>query len=77
MIFGGIGAVIGVVVVLLLAKQNRDNVNAQGGCPECGTPVPAVRNPTSIRQALWGGWTCQNCGTEMDRHGEQIAAPAK
>lgn len=47
----------------------RDDVNAKGGCPKCGTDVPAFRRPTSFQQALLGGWTCSECGTEMDRRG--------
>ena len=58
-------------VVLLAVKMQKD-VNAKGGCPECGEPVPVVRHPTSWRQALWGGWTCSACSTEMDRHGREL-----
>jgi hypothetical protein len=29
-----------------------------------------------LRQALWGGWTCSNCGTEMDRSGNQVGVEA-
>lgn len=43
-------------------------------CPTCGTQQPAYRNPTSFRQLIRGGWTCANCGTEMDRHGKAIDA---
>jgi hypothetical protein len=41
-------------------------------CPTCGTQQPAIRKPTSFRQAIWGGWTCAHCGTEIDRHGAAI-----
>lgn len=72
-----ISGITGVVVAMLLlfwAKKMRDDVNAKGGCPECGTPVPQFRRPTSLRQALWGGWTCANCSTEMDRLGNEVEA---
>jgi hypothetical protein len=62
-----------VVSVLLYAAWMRKRINDRGGCPECGTPVPATRVPTSRRQALWGGWTCENCGTEMDSSGNELA----
>ena len=65
-----VSVLIGVTAVLLLSVKMRNDVNAKGGCPKCGTPVPGVRTPTSLRQALWGGWTCAECGTEMDRKGE-------
>jgi hypothetical protein len=39
-------------------------------CPKCGEPVSlAPRVPKSLRQALWGGWTCKECGCEMDKWG--------
>jgi hypothetical protein len=41
-------------------------------CPACGTKQPAQRRPSSFRQLMWGGWTCANCGAEMDRHGKAI-----
>lgn len=71
----GISVVIGVVAVLLLSARMQNNVNAKGGCPECGTPVPRNRRPTSLRQVLWGGWTCSKCSTEMDRYGNEVAHP--
>ena len=46
-------------------------------CSECGTPIPAVRQPKNWREALWGGWTCRNCGCEFDRWGRLLSgAPA-
>jgi hypothetical protein len=41
-------------------------------CPTCGTQQPPIRTPKSFRQLVWGGWTCANCGTEIDRHGRAI-----
>ena len=41
-------------------------------CPTCGTKQPARRKPTSLRQLIWGGWTCATCGTEIDRNGTAI-----
>jgi hypothetical protein len=41
-------------------------------CPTCNTRQPARRKPTSLRQLMWGGWTCATCGTELDRHGDAI-----
>ena len=36
-------------------------------CPTCNKPFPFWRTPTSLNQALWGGWTCEHCGSETDR----------
>jgi hypothetical protein len=41
-------------------------------CPACGSPMPQVRQPKSLRQALWGGGTCGKCGCEMDKWGRLI-----
>jgi hypothetical protein len=41
-------------------------------CPTCATQQPVWRMPTSSRQALFGGWTCPQCGTEIDRKGEAL-----
>lgn len=71
MIIGVSIALTMVLIVAMAAKMQRD-VNAKGGCPECGLSVPMYRRPTSFRQALWGGWTCEKCGTEMDRRGDRL-----
>lgn len=41
-------------------------------CVDCGTPMPAIRKPTSWKQALWGGWTCPRCGSEYDRWSRKV-----
>ncbi|QDU27647.1 hypothetical protein ETAA8_27350 [Anatilimnocola aggregata] len=38
-------------------------------CPECQTPLPTLRIPASAAQAQWGGWTCHQCGCQMDKWG--------
>ncbi len=43
-------------------------------CPRCATPLNAVRKPSSMDEALWGGWTCPNCGCKVDRYGKERAA---
>lgn len=35
-------------------------------CVKCDEALPAVRTPTSMRQMMWGGWTCTACGAEMN-----------
>lgn len=34
--------------------------------------MPLVRRPTSLRQALAGGWTCRGCAVELDRVGRPL-----
>jgi len=68
--------IVGVLLVgiLLVAfgtvTKNRWGINTRHViCPACGSPMPQVRQPKSIRQALWGGFTCGKCGCEMDKWG--------
>ena len=42
-------------------------------CPACGAAFPAVHRPRNVRQAMWGGWTCEQCGAEFDRKLKPIA----
>jgi len=41
-------------------------------CPDCGKEQPKVRKPKNLRQAMWGGNTCTECGCEMDRFGKKV-----
>ena len=41
-------------------------------CPKCGTEQPKFRLPKGIKEALWGGWTCEKCGCKMDKYGNEI-----
>jgi hypothetical protein len=62
-----IGVLTGVSIIPVgLAQQTQE-------CPECGEPLPTIRKPSNWRQALWGGWSCPNCGSELDRWGRTIA----
>jgi transposase-like protein len=40
-------------------------------CPDCGQEQPMLRKPKSIREALFGGWTCEKCGCKMNKFGEK------
>jgi hypothetical protein len=76
LIFGNTGAAAQMLIPLasgILAFWLIGRVNlAAVKCPTCAAQQPALRKPTSISQTLWGGWTCANCGTEIDRHGKAI-----
>ncbi len=41
-------------------------------CPECGHILPAVRTPKNLRQFIWGGWTCSECGAEVTKLGKRL-----
>jgi ribosomal protein L37AE/L43A len=77
-----VGVIVGssvatVVIIMMWAASLQKRVNEKGGCPNCGMPVPMFRKPKSLRQALWGGWTCSRCSTEIDREGHKLLTPAK
>jgi hypothetical protein len=62
-----------VVVVYGTITKNRFGANLNDvHCPQCNTLQPKTRKATSWQQALWGGWTCKVCGTEMDKWGKQM-----
>ena len=72
---------ISIGVSILLLKIVVESIKGKGNwginanvpnCPDCDVKAPFVRTPTSIRQALWGGWTCSNCGCELDKWGKEI-----
>jgi len=41
-------------------------------CPNCGATQPKRRKPKNMREAMWGGSTCADCGCEMDKWGKKI-----
>ena len=45
-------------------------------CPCCNQAFPKARKPRSLREALWGGGTCTNCGCEVDKWGRRITTSA-
>ena len=67
---------LGVLVVLYgTVVKNRWGINLEPvSCPRCKTPLPALRKAGSLRQALWGGWTCPACGVGVDKWGREVAA---
>lgn len=63
-IAGGIAGGMAVFLMTLLAPPKK--------CPECGTPAPKRYKPANRRERFWGGWTCPQCGTEVDRKGRRV-----
>lgn len=59
------GGLAGGAAVKLMVK-----LQPQRHCPVCKVAVPKNRKPANVRQALFGGWHCQNCGADLDRKGQ-------
>ncbi|MBY0512580.1 MAG: hypothetical protein K2P78_01555 [Gemmataceae bacterium] len=88
--FAAASLVVFAVLFGLFALVVRDTVRRRGWwgvnvkglagaeCPRCGEPLPAVRKPKNRRQVLWGGWTCDECGCEIDKWGREVpGSPAE
>ena len=62
------------VVRRVWPKEGKWGINQRPvTCSQCGTPTPRFRKPANRRQMLWGGWTCQKCGVEIDKYGKLLA----
>ena len=60
--------------MLNFLKNSKLGVNLKEvNCPKCGKAQPKVRKPKNLKQAMWGGYTCENCGCEMDKYGKEIS----
>jgi len=78
-----IGLVAGALLIFLVAMvivqgtrhRTKWGINLDPvKCPHCGhEQTRCPRWPTSFRQAMWGGWTCKNCGCEIDKWGNKLA----
>ena len=54
-------------------KGKKWGINLQSvHCPQCNKQAPKIRTPKNLRQLLWGGWTCSECGCKMDKWGKSI-----
>lgn len=66
---------VGMILVIRDTIRKRGNwgINLMPGpCLQCGTPMPIIRKPANWRQAMWGGWTCSECGLELDKWGRPV-----
>ncbi len=62
------GAVIGAITaafVLMFIVFSRKPAK----CEKCGREQPKVRKPANLQQVMWGGYTCEGCGAELDGRG--------
>lgn len=78
--FSVVAAIAAAKSVCVFMNRRRHLIGFHFGtinCPKCTEPVPKTRKPRSVRQELYGGWTCQACGAEMDKNGTDITGTAK
>lgn len=76
-----LAGLIGLGLVLVAhgtVTRNRWGINVSPvSCPRCGTSLPQFRQARGLRQALWGGGTCANCGAEVDKWGRETTSPGR
>jgi hypothetical protein len=69
---------IGPILLILMVKSTAESKGKWGLnvkeviCPRCKAQASSFRIPKSIRQFLWGGWTCSKCGCEFDKWGKEM-----
>jgi hypothetical protein len=64
------------VVILIGASLARTRWGfnlSRVSCPACSEPQQGIRKVTSLRQKLWGGYTCPKCACEMDKWGRRLS----
>ena len=63
--------ILGVFLVIFgTVTKNRWGINLDPNtCPTCKAEIPRVRKPDSLGQALWGGYTCKVCDSEVRQMG--------
>jgi hypothetical protein len=64
-------AIIAPTILIWVAQRMGYPLGRPVLCPNCGTEMPLFRQPTSVQQGIWGGYTCPKCGTEMDATGRR------
>ena len=74
-----LGLVSIVILIILLVSIKKNSGNAKFGinlkrvyCPKFNLKQPIIRKPKTENQILYGGYTCKNCNTEMDKYGTEI-----
>ncbi len=60
-----IGAVAAAFVMVFLVF-----VRKPAKCEKCGAEQPKFRKPANASQAMWGGYTCAGCGSELNARGK-------
>lgn len=64
-----IGAGVLAVIYGTIAKTSWGINLSQVTCPRCQAVQPKSRKPTDAYEVKWGGCTCAQCGTKMDKWG--------
>lgn len=64
-------SIVAVLVLALVAiLAYRFGALRRPPCGNCGAPAPFGRRLRTFSQMLWGGWTCRECGADLDWRGK-------
>ena len=74
-----VGAILALgIIVLVLGTlfKTQWGINASRAieCPGCHQVHGQIRKPRNMRQALWGGFTCDHCGLEVDKWNRPVSS---
>jgi hypothetical protein len=72
-----LGGLFGAGVVLVARAMAGKHSREVSHCSNCNAPIPFLRRSWSLRQVMWGGYTCLACGSEFDAYGGDIAPRVK
>jgi predicted RNA-binding Zn-ribbon protein involved in translation (DUF1610 family) len=72
-----VGGILGAGILLVVhgtVFKTRWGINTIGQfeCPNCHKIHGQMRVPRNLRQTLWGGFTCDQCGLEVDKWNRPI-----
>ncbi|MCP9764755.1 hypothetical protein [Lacihabitans soyangensis] len=68
--------ILALVIYQIKATKNKSKfgINLKTNyCPICNTRQPKIRFPNSLSQALFGGSSCPNCKSHLDKYGNIIS----
>lgn len=75
-LIGGVAGGLTVIVFFSICYANKIQIGKgkrmglnfkKTACTKCGAALPRFRRPANLRQILWGGWSCHECGSEYDK----------
>ena len=74
-----IGILISIIILFLFTRIKKNSKYAKFAitlknvkCPNCHLQQSFFRLPKNKSQILFGGYTCPNCNTELDKFGTKI-----